>query len=96
MMDVMILVSTRDSGTILNGLAGALSRAGAAWGCFLTNDGVELLNDAEIVEALAASTWVNACEHSWHRFGTGDCPVELGSQTQNSMMIGDAKRVISI
>lgn len=99
-MEVMVLVSTRDSGKILKGLAAALARAGVDWGCFFTNDGVELAaeltRDAGLAEALASSSWVNVCEHSWHRFGEGDCPIELGSQTQNSMMMGGAKRVVSL
>lgn len=95
-MDVMILISTRDSAAIAKGLMGALARAGASWGCFFTNDGVELAGDAEVSALLGASQWANVCEHSWEKFGAGACPVELGSQTQNSMMMGDARRVVSL
>jgi len=95
-MDVMILVSTRDSGAVLKGLMGALGRSGASWGCFFTNDGVELAGDADISALLDGSQWANVCEHSWAKYGSGACPVELGSQTQNSMMMGDAGRVVSL
>jgi len=95
-MDVMILVSTRDSGPLVKGLMAALGRTGASWGCFFTNDGVALAGDSEVVALLGASQWANVCEHSWDKFGDGPCPVELGSQTQNSMMMGDAARVVSL
>ena len=37
------------------------------------------------------------CEESWHRFcGKASCPVELGSQTVNSALMGEAKKVVSL
>jgi hypothetical protein len=37
------------------------------------------------------------CEESWHRFCPGSaCPVELGSQTVNSALVGEAQRVVSL
>ena len=37
------------------------------------------------------------CEESWHRFCVDTaCPVEFGSQTANSALIGDAARVVSL
>ncbi len=95
-MDVMILVSSAESRDVFKGLAAALNRAEAKWGCFFTNDGAGLATDTDIVEILSGSNWANVCELSWERFGSGACPIELGSQTQNSMMMGDAVRVVSL
>ena len=52
--------------------------------------------DAELQAALADARAV-ACEDSWHRFCAGAaCPVELGSQTTNSALMGEAKKVVSL
>ena len=37
------------------------------------------------------------CEDSWHKFCPGlHCPVEAGSQTGNSALMGEAKKVVSL
>jgi hypothetical protein len=37
------------------------------------------------------------CEESWHRFLPGlACPVEAGSQTSNSALMGEARKVVSL
>ena len=54
------------------------------------------LLDAELQAALADARAV-VCEESWHRFcGDAACPVELGSQTVNSALMGEAKKVVSL
>ncbi len=95
-MDVLLLITTRDSAPVATGLAAALTRAGAAWGCFLTNDGVELLRDPAFTELLPNSLRAAVCEHSWERAGGGDCPIELGSQTINCEMMAGAARVVGL
>jgi hypothetical protein len=48
-------------------------------------------------EAACCAERVVVCEHSWARFmGDTPCPVELGSQTQNSIMVGEADRIVSL
>ena len=38
-----------------------------------------------------------ACEVSWERYmGDQSCPVEIGSQTNNSAMVGDADKIVSL
>ena len=95
-MDVLLVLSARDSGPTVTGLVRALDRAGAHWECFITNDGVELLNRPEFLAAIAGSARAVACEHSWDIHGSGDCPVERGSQTIHSSMMGEASRVVSL
>ncbi len=95
-MDLLLVLSSRESGAIATGLMRALDRAGARVECFLTNDGVELLNHPEFLTAIAGAARAVACEHSWNLHGSGDCPVERGSQTIHSSMMGEAKRVISL
>lgn len=97
-MDVMVHVTTPESGPIASPLMRALSRAGIDWGCFVTNDGVRLLRDDAFVTALAGARRAVVCEHSWEKAGgtAPDCPIELGSQTINSAMMADAARLISL
>ncbi len=97
MMDLLIIVSHPGAGEILKPLARALERAGTDWAVFLTNDGVRVLADPMLVEALDSASHKIACHDSWQRFG-GDlaCPVTLGSQTNNSELVGNAARIVSL
>jgi hypothetical protein len=97
-MDVMLHITTRDSGNIAIPLMLALTRANTDWGCFLTNDGVELLENKMFVAAIAKSTQAMVCEFSWEKAGKDKnrCPIEKGSQTINSSMMGKALRIVSL
>tara|TARA_B100000686_G_C15818633_1_gene492417 strand:+ start:160 stop:453 length:294 start_codon:yes stop_codon:yes gene_type:complete len=97
-MDVMLHVTSRDSGKIAMPIMRALKRSNANWGCFLTNDGVELLDNKDFIVALSGSTQSMACEYSWEKSGRSleDCPIARGSQTFNSTMMGNASRLISL
>ena len=97
MSGLLIHVSTPASGAITVALADACRRAGIAWSCFLTNDGVKVLADEALVAALDGAERAVACEKSWAEFmGGAACPVELGSQTVNSALMGEADKVVSI
>ena len=96
-MDVLLHITTPDSARLAAPLGRALSRAGASWGVFLTNDGVKVLDDAGAAEAFADAARVAVCEHSWDIHAAGRaCPVERGSQTVNSAMMAEADRVVSL
>jgi len=96
-MELLIVVTTSESGAILAPLARACTRAGIKWGAFFTNDGVRSLLDEEVRSALEASHQSVACQDSWNLCLEGlDCPVELGSQTTNSAMLSVTRRVISL
>lgn len=95
--DLMIHVGSADGARLLVPLARACGRAGIAWTCFLTHDGVAALGDSATVAALVPARRTVACEASWHRHGDGSpCPVELGSQTVNSALMAEARRVVSL
>lgn len=97
MSGVLIHVSTPASGDIAVALAGACQRAGVAWSCFFTNDGVKVLADSAAAAAFGTAARAVACEKSWEEFmGGAACPVELGSQTVNSALMGEADKVIGI
>lgn len=97
MMDVLLHVTNPDSARIGAALARACKRAGIVWGCFLTNDGVRTLADPVFVDALRGASRAVACEHSWHRhMGGTSCAVELGSQTDNSALMAQARRLVSL
>jgi hypothetical protein len=96
-MDLLIIVSNPDAGAILKPLGEACGRAGADWAVFLTNDGVKVLGDPSIAAALSSARQAFACKESWdHHCGGQACPVELGSQTNNSEMAGAAARIVSL
>lgn len=96
-MDILFHVATAEGARILLPLARACRRAGRSFACFFTNDGVAGLNSEALQEALRHAERAAACEESWHRFGRDEpCPIELGSQTANSALMGEAARVISL
>ena len=95
-MDILFHVATEAGAQILLPLARACRRRGHAFAAFFTHEGVRGLLDAELQAALEGSRAV-VCEESWHRFcADAACPVELGSQTTNSAMMGEARKVVSL
>lgn len=96
-MEVLLHVATPDAGRVAAPLARALTAKGVQWGCFLTNDGVRALDDAGFAAALADAARVAVCEHSWRlHMGERACPAEEASQTVNSALMAEAKRVVSL
>lgn len=96
-MDVLLIVSREAAAPILKPLADALTRSGARWAAFFTNDGVRVLRDAAIASAVGQARTAIACHKSWEaQVGGEACPVELGSQTNNSALVGEADRVVSL
>lgn len=96
-MDILFHVGTAAGGRLLYPLLLAARRAGCRSGAFFTHEGVLGLRDADLTAALGAIERVVACEESWHRFCPGlACPVEAGSQTTNSALMGEAKKVVSL
>lgn len=96
-MDVLLHITTPDAGRLAAPLARAFAAKGASWGCFLTNDGVRSLEDGDFAAELAKAERIAVCEHSWdlHMQGRA-CPVERGSQTINSALMAEARRVVSL
>ena len=96
-MDVHIMISNPASRAVALGLARACARSGIDWGVFLTNDGVRLLEDDEVVETLARAPRVFVCHESWKQIMNGaECPLPAGSQVNNSAMAGVARRIVSL
>ena len=96
-MHVLFVVSHPNAAPPLLGLAGACVRAQVAFRCFFTGDGVQLLRQAGMADVIRQAERVVACEYSWERHFPGiTAPVEQGSQTDHSAMIGEAERVISL
>ncbi len=96
-MNLFIVVTTRRSGPLLKGLAEACGRKGMTWSVFFTGEGVALLHQQECLVAMKGADAAVACGESWSAlYQELDCPVEIGSQLNNSMMVGKASRVISL
>ena len=97
MTELLFLVSSAKTGAVLEPLARACGRNGISWCCFITGEGVKQLKNPELLKLLPNAKRAVACEYSWHiYFGSSECPAELGSQTSNSEMITETKRVISL
>ncbi|MEW6133682.1 MAG: hypothetical protein AB1591_11050 [Pseudomonadota bacterium] len=96
MIDLLFHVSHRDAGRYLFPLLAAARRRSITVACFFTFDGTLVAADPRLKEVLGGSRAV-MCEESWHRFRPGEpCPVEAGSQTVNSALMAEAKRVVSL
>ena len=95
-MDILFHVTTEAGAQLLAPLARACRRGNHAFAAFFTHEGVRALRDAEVQAALDGARTV-VCEESWHRFcPDGACPAELGSQTVNSALMGEAAKVVSL
>jgi len=96
-MKLLFEVTSADVAKILVPLARACNRNAVSWSCFFTGDGVSNLTADDVLSALAGAAEVAACEVSWEsQMKEQSCPVEIGSQTNNSAMVGDADKVISL
>ena len=65
-MDLQIHIATPHSRGVLDHLAKACVRSGIQWACFLTNDGVKLLEVQSIQKALSAADALIICKHAWN------------------------------
>jgi hypothetical protein len=63
----------------------------------LPGKGIQQLKDPDLVKLLASANRAVACEYAWQEIlGPNKCPIELGSQTTNSELMTETKRVISL
>ena len=96
-MDILFHVTAPESARLLLPLAAAAGRCSTRFACFFTHEGVLALRDAVLVDALHPAERTVVCEESWHRFCPDlPCPVEAGSQTTNSALMGEARKVVSL
>jgi hypothetical protein len=97
-MKIMFEVSSGDAAKILVPLARACDRNTVTWSCFFTGDGVKTLAREDVLATIeGAAAKAAACEVSWERhMGTQPCPVEMGSQTNNSAMVGEVDKIVSL
>lgn len=96
-MDILFHVATPEGARLLLPLAQAARRAGVGFAAFFTHEGVTGLKNAGLLSALETAERTVVCEESWHRFFPDiDCPFEAGSQTSNSALMGEAKKVVSL
>ena len=96
-MDLFIVIANRNSGNLIKPLAEALTRKDMTWSMFFTGNGVYALENQDCILAAHLANEAVACEESWtSTYSEKTCPVQLGSQLNNSMMVGKAKKVLSI
>lgn len=95
--DVLLVITSRDSGKIVMPLLHALKRKSVSTAVFITGNGAQILNDSDAVKTLKQWPEVVVCSESWQQSGGGEtCPVTLGSQTDHSRLMGIASRVVSL
>ena len=96
-MKILFEISSGDAASVLVPLAQACDRNAVTWGCFFTGDGVKTLARDDVLATIPGAAKAAACEVSWERYmGDLPCPVEIGSQTNNSAMVGDAEKIVSL
>lgn len=96
-MNILFHISTAPGGALLLPLAQAAKRANASFAAFFTHEGVTGLNNDALRAVLGDAQRVVVCEESWHRYcPNSPCPVETGSQTINSALMGEAEKVVSL
>ena len=96
-MNILFEVTSGDAAKILVPLAQACDRNAVTWSCFFTGEGVKILALDDVITTLAGAENAAACEVSWERhMGESSCPVEIGSQTNNSTMVGENDKIISL
>lgn len=96
-MEILLMLTHPDAGPVAAGLANACDRAGIAWGVFVTNDGVKALAEEATADALGRAQQAIVCQESWAAHMPGEhCPLTEGSQTNNSALVAEAARVISL
>jgi hypothetical protein len=96
-MKILFEVSSGDAASVLVPLARACDRNAVTWSCFFTGDGVKTLAEDDVLATIPGADKAAACEVSWERYmGDRPCPVEIGSQTNNSAMVGDVDKIISL
>ena len=96
-MELLLLITNPEAAPIASGLAQASQRAGIDWAVFVTNDGVKILQDAALAAVLQKAGSAIVCQDSW-RMHMADlpCPLELGSQTNNSALVAQAAHLVSL
>ena len=96
-MNLLFVVAHGESGACLRGLADACRRNAVPYFVFFTGDGVRALSAPDTVERARRASEAVVCEHSWSQvMQDRSCPLELGSQTDHSRMLGCADRVVSL
>jgi hypothetical protein len=96
-VNLLIVISNPASIQALMGFTGACQRRDQPYSCFVTGQGVRVLRDPDIASMLRASKHAVVCEYSWSRLFPHEAPpIEEGSQTDHSAMIGEADQVFSL
>ncbi len=96
-MNILFEVTSGDAARVLVPMARACDRNAVAWSCFFSGDGVKNLARDDVLATVTGATKAVACDVSWERYmGDASCPVEIGSQTNNSAMVGDFDKIVSL
>lgn len=96
-MKILFVISNPASTKALLGLTQACNRRKQPFLCFFTGDGVEILGDANVTEAISKAERAVVCEFSWAKYFPNQIsPIEEGSQTDHSAMVSVVDKVVSL
>ncbi len=96
-MKILFVISNPTSVEALLGLTDACARRNQTFLCFFTGDGVEILGDSKVIDAISKAERAVVCEFSWAKYLPGQqAPIEEGSQTDHSAMVSKVDKVVSL
>ena len=96
---ILFVVTHPDAAAYLLGLGLAAIRNKIPFSIFFTGDGVLALskNMDQLKPVTDAASEAVVCEHAWvDRLSEAYCTIKMGSQTDNSRLIGESNKVISL
>ena len=94
---ILFEVTSDKAAVVLVPLARACNRDSIPWACFFTGNGIKSLSSEDVKETVKGAVKAVACEASWELYMNDDtCPIEIGSQTDNCTLVGEADKVVSI
>lgn len=94
---ILFEVTSNEAAVVLVPLVKACDRKSIPWACFFTGNGIKSLSSEDVKEIVKGAVKAVACEASWELYMNDDtCPIEIGSQTDNCTLVGEADEVISI
>ena len=94
---ILFEVASGKAAEVLVPLARACNRNSIPWACFFTGNGVNNLVGEDVKDIITGAIKAVACEVSWELYmGDDTCPIETGSQTSNSALVGETDKVVSI
>lgn len=97
MIDLLMVLSTKESGPVAEQLVNACVRRQKRSAVFITGDAATLAGDERYLAMFQSTDTAIVCAESWEGSSAKrKCLVELGSQTDHSRLAGEANKILSL